>query len=271
MNANTASSSTPPATIYDAALETDNNIYPSSDGQPVANNTKHLELITTTKSGLEKQYFDRDDVFVAADLFWYPVKGNPKIAVAPDVMVAFGRPPGHRSSYKQWQEDNTPFHVVFEFLSESNTPDEMTRKALFFDRYGVEEYYLYSIDFGTLTGFVRYGGELQPIEPDLKGWSSPRLGISFEVVWSGGKEGFGTPDLLIYYADGSRFLTFVELEQERMKSEAGRVKAEAERMKAEAERVKAEAERDSALTALAAERERIKQLEERLRALGLAP
>jgi hypothetical protein len=41
---------------------------------------------------------NREDVFVAMDLLWYPVKGKPKIRLAPDVLVALGRPKGPRRS-----------------------------------------------------------------------------------------------------------------------------------------------------------------------------
>ena len=37
---------------------------------------------------------DDPNVFVAGDLLWYPVEGNPKVRSAPDAMVAFGRPNG---------------------------------------------------------------------------------------------------------------------------------------------------------------------------------
>ncbi len=185
--------------------------YPYSDGEPVANNTQHYELIATTKAGLERVFLGRSDVFVAADLFWYPVKGNPKIVVAPDVMVAFGRPPGARNSYKQWEEADTPFHVVFEFLSDANTPREMFKKAMFFDRHGVEEYYVYDMERGVLDGFIRYGGELSAIEDGLDGWVSPRLGVRFEVQWSGRKPGRGKPELIIYDAHGKRFASYQEI------------------------------------------------------------
>ena len=133
----------------------DNGIYyPDSDGEPMANSTLHEEYITTTKYGIESIVADRDDVFVAMDLFWYPVKGKPATVLAPDVMVAIGRPRGARKSYKQWLEDDIAPQVVFEFLSESNTPQEMANKALFFERHGVQEYYLYDIERKVLGGFV---------------------------------------------------------------------------------------------------------------------
>jgi Uma2 family endonuclease len=251
--------------------------YPDSDGEPVANNTEHYELIAATKSGLDKLFAERDDVFVAADLFWYPVEGNPKIAVAPDVMVAFGRPPGARSSYKQWEENDTPFHVVFEFLSDSNTTKEMARKAMFFDRYGAEEYYVYDMDSGVLDGFIRYGGELSPIEGTfngksaMEGWVSPRLGIRFEVEWQDNKSA-----LVLYNPDGTRFLSYLEvIEQlDSVKIELDSAKVELDSAKVELDSAKVEL--DSAKKAisdisgkLSSTEEQNKLLREKLRALGV--
>lgn len=238
--------------------------YPESDGAPVANNTKHYELIATTKYGLERAFLNRDDVFVAADLFWYPVEGNPKIAVAPDVMVAFGRPPGARPSYKQWEEDNIPFHVVFEFLSPVNTTKEMVKKAFFFDHYGVEEYYVYDIDTGDLQGFVRYGGKLEEIETDMRGWISPRLGIRFEV-----EQIEGEPELVLYYADGARFLSYLEIAEtlETVQSELSEAKSELSETKSELNETK---HKLSSLEQESAGKDaRIQALEEHLRRLGL--
>jgi Uma2 family endonuclease len=106
--------------------------YPDSDGEPAANSTKHLEYIDATKYGLEQYFQANEDVFVSADLLWYPVQGYPNICSAPDVMLAFGRPKGSRRSYKQWEESDIAPQVVFEFLSLSNTQKEMMRKFIFF-------------------------------------------------------------------------------------------------------------------------------------------
>ena len=83
-------------------------IYPESDGEPMADNTKQYEYIVTIQGGIARLFDGRNDVFVAGDLLWYPVEGNNKRRMAPDVLVAFGRPPGHRGSYKQWLEGNIP-------------------------------------------------------------------------------------------------------------------------------------------------------------------
>jgi hypothetical protein len=87
--------------------------YPDGDGRPMADNTRQWEDMVVTKCGLEAVFRDRSDVFVAGDLLWYPVEGNNTIRQAPDVMVAFSRPKGHRGSYKQWEEGGIAPQVVF--------------------------------------------------------------------------------------------------------------------------------------------------------------
>ena len=180
-------------------------IYPESDGQPMADNTKQFRWIVTIKENLEILFASQSDVFIAGDLFWYPVADNPNIKQAPDTLVVFGRPKVDRGSYKQFEEDNIPPQVVFEILSPGNTTKEMAKKLLFYQRYGVEEYYIYDPDRNELTGFMRSEDWLQEIN-QIHGWISPRLGIRFEL----------TPQTLeIYRLDGYKFLTPVELDQVR--------------------------------------------------------
>jgi Uma2 family endonuclease len=76
-------------------------IYPDSDGQPMADNTKQFRWIVTIKENLEWLFANDPNVFVAGDLLWYPVEGNNKTRVAPDILVVFGRQKGDRGSYKQ--------------------------------------------------------------------------------------------------------------------------------------------------------------------------
>jgi Uma2 family endonuclease len=144
----------------------------------MADNTKQLRWIVTIYTGLAGMFRDDPNVFVAADLLWYPAYGHPKIRCAPDVMVVFGRPKGDRTAYRQWREENMPPQVVFEIVSPNNRFHELMDKLAFYDQYGVEEYYLYDPDRGSLDGWIRREGRLQPIE-ELEGWVSPRLGIRF--------------------------------------------------------------------------------------------
>jgi Uma2 family endonuclease len=196
-------------------------VYPESDGKPMADNTKQFRWIVTLEGGFEALFRDREDVFVAGDLFWYPVEGRPDIRMAPDVMIVFGRPKGDRPSYKQWEEGNIAPQVVFEVLSPSNSLLEMAKKLEFYDRYGVEEYYLYDPETGDFTGWIRgEDGRLRVID-EIQGWVSPRLGVRFEI-----EDG----ELRIIRPDGQRFLTYTELEQERARALR---QAEEERFRAE--------------------------------------
>ena len=185
-------------------LSTNEIVYPDSDGQPMSDNTLQFQWIVTIKENLELLYSDDPNVFVAGDLLWYPVEGNNKIRQAPDAMVALGRPKGYRGSYMQWKEDNIPPQVVFEVLSPGNRRTEMARKLLFYERYGVEEYYEYDPYNIELIGWQRQEGGLEAIE-SADNWVSPRLNIRFVVT---------SQTLEIYRPDGSRFLTFVELGQQ---------------------------------------------------------
>ena len=181
-------------------------IYPSSDGQPMAESTIQYELIVKIKEGCESLFKTDPNVFVAADLLWYPVEGRIDISQAPDTMVVFGRPKGDRLSYIQYREDNIPPQVVFEIRSHNDRNTKMNKKLSFYHRHGVEEYYLYDPEKNELEGWQRIEGILEVIEP-MEGWISPRLGVRFEL----GEEG-----LEIYRPDGEKFLSYGELEEQRL-------------------------------------------------------
>jgi Uma2 family endonuclease len=209
-------------------------IYPDSDGQPMSDNTKPFRWIVLIKENLEILFAYDPQVFVAGDLLWYPVQGRPDIRVAPDAMVVFGRPKGDRGSYQQWVEENVTPQVVFEILSPGNTVLGMNRKLLFYQHYGVSEYYLYDPESINLGGFIRTNESMLEEIPEMQGWVNPKLGIRFELAES---------DLVLYRPDGRRFLASVELDQ------------------------RAEQERDRADSAQA----QVNRLAARLRELGVDP
>jgi Uma2 family endonuclease len=215
-------------------------VYPESDGQPIAENTLQFRWIVTIKEGLEALFRERPDVFVAGDFFWYPVEGDPRIRVAPDAMVVFGRPKGDRGSYLQWEESGIAPQVVFEVLSPGNRAWEMEQKLLFYERYGVQEYYVYDPELIELSGWQREKDELREI-PQMNGWTSPLLGIRFVLA---------PTTLEIYGPDGRRFLTYLELVEQRDQIAH---------------------ERDQIAHERDAERQRAEELAARLRAMGIEP
>ena len=155
-------------------------VYPESDGKPMADNTLQWDWIVMIVEELREQ-FAGQEIFVAGDLLWYPLKGEPRISAAPDAMVAFGRPAGHRTSYIQHAEGGVAPQVVFEVLSTSNTEDELDSKLEFYERHGAEEYYVIDPGEHLVNAYIRRGARLNPVRK-LAGFVSPRLGLQFEWV-----------------------------------------------------------------------------------------
>lgn len=270
-------------------------IYPESDGKPMAENTLQFEWIALIKLNLEACFAHQPDVFIAADLFWYPVEGDGSIRVAPDVMVALGRPKGHRGSYIQFLENNIPPQVIFEILSPGNTRAEMARKLQFYTRYGAQEYYVYDPDHNRLEIYTRHENTLVP-QLYRDNWVSPLLQVKFE--WT-------TETLLLFKPNGDSFLSYLELveyheqaiealsesrqllklekqklviekaktEQANAKAEQASIKAEQASIKAEQASIKAEqakAKEQQAKAKAEQEQSRVKLSIQAMQSLGLS-
>jgi Uma2 family endonuclease len=211
--------------------------YPDTDDQPMAENTIQFRWLVKIQENLNSLFIDDPNVFVAGDLFWYPVEGNNKIVYAPDVMVVLGRPKGDRMSYMQWREANIPPSVVFEILSPSNTKAQMKQKFLFYQRYGVGEYYIYDPDTNYLEGWLRNQDTLNII-PEVEDWVSPRLKIRFVLE---------PESLALYHPNGEAFTTYDQAIQQRNQAEQAKIEAEQARDQAEQARDQAEQARANAV------------------------
>jgi Uma2 family endonuclease len=176
--------------------------YPDCDGEPIANNTLQWKWVVLIENNLEVVFRNDPQVFVAGDLLWYAVEGQPTIRTSPDAMVAFGRPKGYRGSYKLWEEGNISPQAVFEVLSPENRAIAFGFKFQFYQQFGVEEYYIYDPDDGFLGGWLREGSRLARVE-NMSGFISPRLQVRFEP-------GEGSDNLKIFRPDGKRFVTLAE-------------------------------------------------------------
>ena len=238
-----------------------NIIYPDDNGEPMSDNTEQFRLIVWIKENSELLFANDPNVFIAGDLLWYPVEGNNKLCQAPDVMVVFGRPKGYRGSYQQWHEDHIPPQVVFEIWSPGNRPGSMIKKFKFYERYGVEEYYLYEPQTLELTGWQRQEEQLEAIE-QIDGWISPRMGVRFQLSETG---------LEMFGPDGEAFMSFVELAQLRRQAEARAIEAEQLRQQAEQQTQQAEQRATDTEALLEQERSRSQALESRLREMGIDP
>ena len=234
--------------------------YPDRDGRPMSDNTLQEQWIDRIKGGLESLYRDDSDVFIASNLMWYPVKGNNRRRLAPDVMVVFGRPKKYRGSYIQHREKEVAPQVAIETLSPGNRKRAMDYKRTIYEKYGIEEYYVFDPYQIKLEVWLKDGDAFR-FEPEPNGFVSPRIGLRFELG----------EDLTIYAPDGRPFLDYAEVAHQRDELERRSRLAERE-ARAERQRAgQAEQRAGQAESRAEAERQRVERLAARLRELGLEP
>jgi hypothetical protein len=120
---------------------------------------------------------------------------------------------------------------------------------------------LFDPDTQRLKGWLRRGDDLQEIE-HIDGWTSPRLGVRFDLSGD---------ELQILRPDGRPLITYVELateaEQAYQRADYERQRAEQEQQRAEQERQRADLERQRAEQ----ERQRVERLIAQTRAAGVEP
>jgi Uma2 family endonuclease len=209
-------------------------VYPSSDGEPLAESYVHIDAIINAVIAL-RNYLEGEQAIVFADQFLYYVQGFPKFRVAPDVMVVFNVPPGARDNYKVWEEAQVP-SVIFEMTSAGTRErDEVVKKDLY-ESLDVPEYWQFDPKGEwipeKLRGFRLHDGVYVPI---TDGRSEP-LKLRLEV-----------DELLIaFYREdtGEKLLASAELVQALRQETVARQEAEAlleqEQQRAEQEKERAD-------------------------------
>jgi Uma2 family endonuclease len=252
-------------TLLDVAHSQQEIIYPSSDGEPLAETYDHLIAITTTLLILLK-HLEGQQATVLADQFLYYAQGFPRLRVAPDVMVILGVAPGGRDNYKTWVEGQVPA-VIFDISTPLNikmtspgtrSQDEVEKKKLY-ESIGVTEYWQFDPRgewiVEKLRGY-RLVGDLERVYMPIVDNRSNVLQLQFSV----------DQKIIAFHRldNGVKLLTNDELnialEQTEQRFEAEMVARQQAEQRAEAESQRAD---------LAAQRAEI--LADRLRQLGLDP
>ena len=201
-------------------------LYPSSDGRPVAENTRQYRNAVYAFNVLTARYRHQPDVFVAGDLLIYYKEGDPAKRVAPDVFVAFGVPKGDRSIYKLWAEGEAPSFVL-EVASRSTWTEDAGPKRSLYAKLGVAEYWLFDptgeFHATPLQGFLLADGEYWPLPPRReKGQLMVRSrALGLDLRAEGENLRFRDPD------SGEDLRTYEELETQRHREAAARRQAEA--------------------------------------------
>lgn len=142
--------------------------YPTSDGKPMGETDKHVDLILDGKAALMIHFADRPDVYVAGNNFIYYEEGNPKARVSPDLYVVHGVPMRQRDSYCTWQESGRCPNVVFEFTSRATRREDTHKKFTLYEQtLRVPEYVMFdpTRDYlkPPLKGFRLTNGVYVPI------------------------------------------------------------------------------------------------------------
>jgi Uma2 family endonuclease len=201
--------------------------YLDSDGQPMGETPRHVRVILDTYESLDVRYADRQDVFVAANMFVHYVRGDRTKHVSPDVFATFGidkNKQPERRSYLLWEEGKGPDFALEVTSSTTREEDLEDKYALYQDVLKVGEYFLFD-PYGehlepALKGFRLSKGEYVPIKPRKGRLPSKVLGLHLE-------ENQG--ELRLYDPSTDRWL----LTPREAIAEAERLRAELERLQKE--------------------------------------
>lgn len=215
-------------------------IYPSSDGEPLAETYDHLYAILTTLEVLKQHLQNRRATVLANQNLFY-AQGYPKLRVAPDVMVIYDVEPGGRDSYKLWEEKQVP-QVIFEMTSKKTKEEDQTTKKDLYERLEVKEYWLFDPKGEwipeKLQGYRLRGDRYEPITDSRSEPLQLRLTIEDKLMGFYSEE---TGKKLLVPGELSAALQ--EETQARLDAEK---RAETERQRAETEHQRAETERQRA-------------------------
>ncbi len=169
-------------------------LYPDSDGQPMAVSDLHRRILTRTLEVLDTHFAERPEVYVSGDILMYYVEGDPRKSVSPDVLVTFGMGKKNRRTYLVWEEGKIP-DFVMEFSSKGTYRNDLGSKMELYASLGIQDYFLYDAEglylSSPIMGFTLVDGVYVPISagPD-GGLHSAALDLDFSV----GEVGLGIYD-----------------------------------------------------------------------------
>lgn len=205
-------------------------LYPSGDGQPMAETPIHVRAIMLLHQALEDFLLPRDpDVFIASDIFWYYREGRPGARVSPDVMVVPGAGASERRSFFSWLERVPTPAVVFEMASPKTWRSDIGPKFRRYQSLGVPEYFIFDA-LGRhfpqqLQGFRLRAGQYAPMRRSRGALSSA---LGFRLRAEGEMLRLFDPDDVPVPTRAER------VEQERQRADAAQRRVEQEQRRANA-------------------------------------
>jgi Uma2 family endonuclease len=252
-------------------------VYPTGDGEPMAETHIHVRAIMLLHQALEDFFHERPDVLVASDMYWYWEEGNSDLKVAPDVMVVEGlrpRDPCERRCYFSWEEGIVPA-AVFEMASEGTWRKDLGEKRDRYQRLKVPEYFIFDPEVlylnAPIVGFRLQNGKyvrMLEVEPDVY---ESQLGFRLRAEERMLRLLDSRTDQPILTREEQVRRQVARVDQAHALAETEKQRAEAVTQRAEAETRRAEAEiqRAGALQRLAyAEKQRAESEKQRADALA---
>ena len=164
-------------------------LYPESDGKPMAETDMHAVGIIDLRQRFEGFFADNPDTYVSGTLMMYDIEGPSRTAVSPDILVSFGIGKKLRRTYKVWEEGKPP-DFVMEFSSKGTFQNDLGHKKAHYASMGIPEYFLCDIDRRylptPLMGFRLKDGTYERIPENVDGSiPSVTLGVSFHLLDEG--------------------------------------------------------------------------------------
>jgi Uma2 family endonuclease len=249
-------------TTANEPLPSEDDLYPTRDGQPMAESELHGDEMTELKLMLRRHFAHvADRTYVGCNLFVYYEQGNPRAVFSPDVFVVLGAPQRQRDTYMLWKDGPAPTWVI-EVTSKSTCVEDRGNKKAICEMLGVAEYFLYDpraeyLD-PPLQGFRLVGRAYRPIPLDDRGEiPAETLGLSFFL-----KDGL----IAVRDRQTGNVLLRVDEERERITADrdAVRRRADHEKRQGETRMRRVEAERDAEKERAEAEKERAEAAERRV-------
>ena len=237
---------------------------PCDDGEPMET-ARHRRQMQLLIDSLELAWNDRDDFYVAGNMFLYfrETQAKKNDFRGPDVFVVLGTHRGDRRSWVVWEEGGKAPDVVIELVSESTEHVDRGEKMHIYARsLKVGEYFIFDPFSAQLDGYELDAarGVYRTKTPDAAGrLRCDQLELSLAAV-QGSYFREEAKWLRWFDADGRELPTPQELaemtvqradkeaqradvEAQRAETEAQRAETEAQRAEAEAQRAEAEAQR----------------------------
>ena len=164
---------------------TETELYPETDGKPMAVSDRHRRILTRILQVLEHHFAQNPEVYVSGDILMYYMEGYPQKVVSPDALVTFGIGQKPRLTYKVWEEGKVP-DFVMELSSKSTYQNDLGEKMALYASLEIRDYVLYDAEGlylpTPLMGFTLVDGRYVAMSPNADGGIySEVLGLEFRL------------------------------------------------------------------------------------------